>query len=136
MLDELHRPTTSSLNGNAGGLQPYLDELVEHASRPLQEAQALPGAFYTNGELYDYEVDRIFRHDWVYVARLDEMPEPGSWRAVDVGGEAIMLVRGDDGVVRALSRVCPHRFMDVLGGTEEHTGRAESFVCPVSLMGV
>lgn len=132
MLDELHTPMHSNGTGNGGAatLQPYMDQLVEYASRPLEEAQALPGAFYTSPDLYEYEIDRIFRHDWVYVARLEEIPNPGDWHAVNIAGEAIMLVRGDDGGVRSLSRVCPHRYMDVLGGTEERSGHSTSFVCP------
>jgi phenylpropionate dioxygenase-like ring-hydroxylating dioxygenase large terminal subunit len=130
MLDELNERSNGTLNGAAASLGPYLEQLVEYASRPLEEAQALPGAYYTNEALYEYELDRIFRHDWVYVARLDEIPNPGDWHAATIGGEAIMLVRGQDGNVRALSRVCPHRFMDVLGGTESRSGRSESFICP------
>lgn len=130
MLEDIPLTTNGSFNGNSVALQPYLEQLVEYASRPLEEAQALPGSFYTCEALYEYERDRIFRRDWVYVARLDEVPNPGDWHAATIGGESIMLVRGADQRVRALSRVCPHRYMDVLSGSEERTGRSESFICP------
>jgi phenylpropionate dioxygenase-like ring-hydroxylating dioxygenase large terminal subunit len=48
----------------------------------------------------------------------------------DVAGEPIMVTRDRDGGVRALSRVCPHRFMDVNGLNAEDRGHSDSFVCP------
>lgn len=117
-------------NGDRPDLAPHLDLLVEFASRPLEEAQALPGEWYTNPALYELELERIFRHDWVYVARAEEVAQPGDWFRTEVGGEPIMLVRGDDDQIRALSRVCPHRFMDVLGRSEGDKGHADGFVCP------
>ena len=45
-----------------------------------------------------------------------------------------MIVRGADGKIRALSRACPHRFMDVLGeeddGKQRYGNKEGGFVCP------
>lgn len=130
MLNERLQRSNGSANGNPEDVRPYLDLLVEHASRPMEEAAALPGAWYTEPALYELETERIFRHDWVYVARAEELQDPGDWFAADVGGEPIMLVRGADHEIRALSRVCPHRYMDLLGQADSDHGSCGGFVCP------
>jgi phenylpropionate dioxygenase-like ring-hydroxylating dioxygenase large terminal subunit len=105
--------------------------LVDRASRPLSEMQACPAEYYTNEDLYALEVERIFQRDWLYVCRADEVPQPGSWYSAEIAGEPIVVVRGSDGEVRAFSRVCPHRFMDVLGEEDGRTGSAvDGFTCP------
>jgi phenylpropionate dioxygenase-like ring-hydroxylating dioxygenase large terminal subunit len=122
----------ASLNGHARASE-LVDLIVEHASRPMEEAQALPAAYYTSEALYELEVERIFKKDWLYICRTDEVAEPGDWYAAEIAGEPIMLVRGKDMKIRALSRVCPHRFMDVLRVEREEGqdhGNKESFVCP------
>jgi phenylpropionate dioxygenase-like ring-hydroxylating dioxygenase large terminal subunit len=111
-----------------------LEQIVDRATRPLTEMQALPAEYYSSEALYDLELERIFRREWLYVCRADEISKPGDWYSVEIAGEPVMIVRGADNQLRALSRACPHRFMDVLG--EEDDGRAQKgnneagFVCP------
>lgn len=113
-----------------GRVQALLDTVLDHASRPLEESAALPGEWYTNEALYQLEVERIFKKDWIYVARADELAKPGDWLSAEIAGEALMLVRGEDGEIRAMSRVCPHRFTDVLAEAEHDHGNCNGFVCP------
>jgi phenylpropionate dioxygenase-like ring-hydroxylating dioxygenase large terminal subunit len=112
------------------GLDALLATLAEHAARPLEEAEALPGAWFTSEALYELEVERVFQREWLCVGRVEEMPRPGDWLSADVAGEPIVVVRGQDGALHAHSRVCPHRFMDLLGEHAGDRGHSESFVCP------
>jgi phenylpropionate dioxygenase-like ring-hydroxylating dioxygenase large terminal subunit len=129
-----------SENGDGGGhaapdqhaqAERLLGLLREYAARPLDEGQALPGEMYTSPAIYELELERIFRRDWLFVGRADEIADPGDWLSATIGDEPIMIVRGEDREVRALSRVCPHRFMDVLAdGSRGDHGHRDSFVCP------
>jgi phenylpropionate dioxygenase-like ring-hydroxylating dioxygenase large terminal subunit len=107
-----------------------LATLVDCAGRPLEEARAMPGAWFTSEALYALEQERIFRREWLCVGRVEEIARPGDWLSVDVAGEAVMVVRTQGGDIRALSRVCPHRFMDLLAEHDGDRGSSESFVCP------
>lgn len=76
---------------------------------PAGEARALPFAAYRDDALYALEMERIFRSEWVAVCAEAALAEPGACLAVEVGGEPLVLVRGSDSKLRALSNVCRHR---------------------------
>jgi nitrite reductase/ring-hydroxylating ferredoxin subunit len=126
------RPEQAVGSRNGGprrDLHDLLDVLADRAARPLEEAKALPAAFYTSEAIYELEVDRIWRRSWIHVGRVEELANPGDYIKKEIAGEPIVVTRGRDGEVRALSRVCRHRFMDILEGADKK-GCAESFACP------
>ena len=53
---------------------------------------------YTDPAEYDREVERIFRREWIAIAREDEIAKPGDYVAFELFGEPLVAVRGDDGV--------------------------------------
>ena len=125
------QPTNGTRAGAArSGAEALVQQLATQAAQPLERARALSPAFYTDPALYELELERIWRRSWLYVGRVEELSAPGDLLAVDLVGEPVMVVRGHDGMLRALSRVCPHRFMDVLSETPERSGTTEGFTCP------
>lgn len=54
------------------------------------------------------------------------LPESGSYIARRASGTPLLVVRGDDGAVRAFINACRHRGMPVANGT----GCTKAFVCP------
>lgn len=107
-----------------------LDKLMEEGRRavlqPLPEASTLPPAFYTSPEIFEAERTRVFRRNWVSVGRASEIPKAGDRFRIDIAGEPLLIVRGKDGEVRALSAVCRHRWM-LLGEGAESSG---TIACP------
>jgi len=61
------------------------------------------------------------------VAHLGQLPEAGSFVTADAAGTALLVVRQDDGSVRALANVCRHRGARV---ETEPAGRRKMFACP------
>ncbi|MGH2970257.1 MAG: aromatic ring-hydroxylating oxygenase subunit alpha [Solirubrobacteraceae bacterium] len=127
---EQQQHRNAKLNGRADHVAGLVERLVEHASRPMEEAQALAGEFYLDRDLYELEMERIFKRDWVYAARADEIPNAGDWISTQIGDEPVVLVRAAGGAINALSRVCPHRFADVLAEAKGDRGNSQSFTCP------
>ena len=77
---------------------------------PIQALEAtLPRAAYVSPAAFDAERERIFALEWVLVGREESVPETGDYLDVDVLGESVLIVRGDDGVLRAFFNVCRHR---------------------------
>lgn len=87
----------------------------------------LPGWLYHDPEAFMIEQQRIFRRSWQLVCHLGDIPRVGDWQSLAVGNEALVLVRSEDGGVRALSNVCRHRAARLLDGEQ---GCAKKLVCP------
>jgi phenylpropionate dioxygenase-like ring-hydroxylating dioxygenase large terminal subunit len=88
--------------------------ILAAADLPLARARTLPAAAYTSEEFFDWEVARLLRGGWQCVAHVSQIPEPGDFLNLDLLGEPLIAVRGKDGIARVLSRVCPHRAMDIM----------------------
>jgi phenylpropionate dioxygenase-like ring-hydroxylating dioxygenase large terminal subunit len=118
----------------AQSVSDLVQQIVRQAELPLEQAIPLPTQAYWDPAFYELEVDRIFRRDWVCIARVEEVPSAGDYLAVDLAGEPMIVVRGEDDEIRVLSRVCRHRYVDLLGGkttdNQKVRGCAEWFECP------
>lgn len=86
----------------------------------------LPLGRYTDAEFHRLELDRLFGRSWLYACHDSELPEPGSYRVCDIVGRAVVVVRGDDGEVRAFVNACRHRGAPVVA---EQCGTARMLVC-------
>ncbi len=90
--------------------------------------RALPAAAYTDPDVYATECSRILRREWLLVGSSGQLRAPGDHVALTLVGEPIVVVRGGDGVVRALSSVCRHRYaLLVEPGARGHI---EGLTCP------
>jgi len=69
----------------------------------------LPGHCYTTAAFFRREVQGILHAEWFCVGREEELPERGSYLAVDVAGESLLVVRGEDAQLHAHHNVCRHR---------------------------
>jgi choline monooxygenase len=58
---------------------------------------------------YELELTRIFERSWVHVADVTDVPEPGDFAPGAIGRTPILVMRGEDGVVRGFLNACPHR---------------------------
>lgn len=71
----------------------------------------------------------IFRRVWLNVALDAELSRPGDWvvREIEAASASVLIVRGQDGVVRAFHNVCSHRALKLVWG---ESGCDRQFVCP------
>ncbi len=82
---------------------------------------------YTDPAIFGLEMTRVFAASWCYVGHTSEIPKPGDYRTLTLGGRPVMLVRGRDRSVNVLLNRCAHRGTVV--AAEAH-GCAKRFVCP------
>ncbi|MDD3651747.1 aromatic ring-hydroxylating dioxygenase subunit alpha [Immundisolibacter sp.] len=84
-------------------------------------------AFEDEG-VFALELERIFRGPlWHPVAHDAELPKPGDYKTVTVGRTPLLVIRGDDGVVRAFHNACTHRSTRLAMNFRGHSGDIE---CP------
>jgi phenylpropionate dioxygenase-like ring-hydroxylating dioxygenase large terminal subunit len=103
----------------------FFDSLARSAA-PLEAAETLPPACYTDAAFYEFEKAALFDREWLCVGREDWVAKAGDYFTTSIVGEPIVVARARDGVVRAMSAVCQHRAMLVAEGK----GNARGFVCP------
>ena len=94
---------------------------------PLERASTIPAPWYRDPRIEDLERNSVFRAAWQVVGRLDQVRERGQFFTADVAGEPIVVVRGDDGQLRAFYNVCRHHAAAVV---PEAQGCAKQFRCP------
>ncbi|MFY8216934.1 MAG: aromatic ring-hydroxylating oxygenase subunit alpha [Chthoniobacterales bacterium] len=91
-----------------------LRDVEEAANLPLARSRTLPAEAYTSPAFLDWEVENVLGAGWVCLAHQSQIPKPGDFLNLDVLGDPLIVVHGKDGVIRVLSRVCPHRAMDIM----------------------
>lgn len=86
------------------------DELNRFDStRPLASARTIPNTWYTLPEVLAAERAKVFGSTWQMVGRVEQVSTPGSFLTADVAGEPIIVVRGEDNVLRGFFNVCRHK---------------------------
>jgi phenylpropionate dioxygenase-like ring-hydroxylating dioxygenase large terminal subunit len=93
---------------------------------PVLQAETLPNWCYTSEAFYQREIERMFKRNWNFVGREDELPQPGDYVALDMFGEEIAIVRDKVGRLRAFANTCRHRGTKLLQGR----GQCSAIVCP------
>ncbi len=88
---------------------------------------SLEQPFYTDPDYFKVDMDLIWYRDWLFVGHDCEILKPGSYFTVQVGIYPVVVVRGQDGVIRALHNTCRHRGSRVCTA---HKGTAAKLVCP------
>jgi phenylpropionate dioxygenase-like ring-hydroxylating dioxygenase large terminal subunit len=98
-----------------------------HLAAAPEPELSLPGWIYRDPEFFEVEMERVIRPSWQVVCHMSDIAAAGEWRTIDYLGESVVVIRGDDGAVRAFSNVCRHRGSRVVSGS---AGCARRLTCP------
>ncbi|HEY9091238.1 aromatic ring-hydroxylating dioxygenase subunit alpha [Parasphingorhabdus sp.] len=103
--------------------------LIEHGKAGTMElvddVVAIPASDYTDEDQFELEIERIFKRLPLTVAPSCELPEPGSYKAMDIAGIPVLVTRQKDGTAQAFLNSCTHRGNPVAQGS----GKANRFTC-------
>ncbi|MFZ5710762.1 MAG: aromatic ring-hydroxylating oxygenase subunit alpha [Pseudomonadota bacterium] len=92
------------------------------------DRRGLPAWAYHSEALFELERRHVFLTHWQIVGHANDIPAPGEWLSFDLLGERALVMRGQDGQVRAFHNLCRHRGARVADGAQ---GRCRgSIVCP------
>jgi phenylpropionate dioxygenase-like ring-hydroxylating dioxygenase large terminal subunit len=86
----------------------------------------VPTSHYCDAQRWRLEVDRIFKRLPLALGFSCELREPGSYQALQVADVPVLMVRGDDGGIRAFVNMCSHRGNFVV---DDGVGRVRNFRC-------
>ena len=95
---------------------------------PSESVSRVPYWVYTDADLYQRELERIFAGpSWSYVALAAEIPGPGDFVRTSIGETPVIVTRARDGQVHVLVNRCAHRGVMFCHAT---SGTATTFTCP------
>jgi phenylpropionate dioxygenase-like ring-hydroxylating dioxygenase large terminal subunit len=92
------------------------------------DRRGLPAWTYQSPALFALERERLFLTHWQLAGHVSDIPAAGDWLAFDLLGERAVVMRGQDGEVRAFHNLCRHRGARVVDGAQGHCRGA--MVCP------
>jgi Rieske 2Fe-2S family protein len=95
---------------------------------PVVEA-TLPSGYYVDPAHYARELDTIWYRSWVYLCRADALEGPRAFRTFVIGTQQILVLRDEDGALRAFHNTCRHRG-SILCQEEAGRLRSKFLTCP------
>lgn len=94
---------------------------------PLAEASTIPASWYVDARIAELEARTVFSKTWQMAGRVEQVEKPGQFVTTTIAGEPIVVVRGNDGTLRAFYNVCRHHAAAVV---TEPCGQASLLHCP------
>lgn len=105
------------------------NETKWHSQYPELGTDPVPIEPYISPEFFELERDRVFRRAWLCLGREERIPNQGDFFVKDlaIARTSIIVVRGEDGRIRAFHNACSHRSNKVEWPAK---GSTATFTCP------
>lgn len=99
-------PSTGDIiSSDAGG---YPNHLLEESYRFLGDDD-IPFSRYTSAEFFQQEVEHLWMKVWQWTCREEEIPAPGDYSVYEIADKSVLVVRTEDGSIKAYPNACLHR---------------------------
>src|SRR5579875_430545 len=92
----------------------------------LVEDQRVHRRIYTDAEVFEAEMERIFERTWVFVGHESEVAASGDYKTVSIGTQPAIMTRDEDGGIHVLMNRCMHRGATIC---QEQRGNSSFFRC-------
>jgi phenylpropionate dioxygenase-like ring-hydroxylating dioxygenase large terminal subunit len=102
------------------------DAIREGYSPDPLRSLSLRSEAYTDPRWYQADLDAIIAKSWQWVCHVEAVRNPGDYVAVEIAGRPVVVVRDQEGGLRAFYNVCKHRAHQLLSGT----GNSRKIMCP------
>jgi Rieske 2Fe-2S family protein len=92
-----------------------------------REGFSLARPFYVEPALHDIDIDAVFSNEWLFACNVAEIRAPGDYLTMEIGETSIVIMRAQDGEVRAFFNTCRHRGSRICTEAQGHVHR---LICP------
>ncbi|RDL45599.1 aromatic ring-hydroxylating dioxygenase subunit alpha [Marinomonas piezotolerans] len=103
-----------------------LKNISQKAADMVEEGR-VHKALYSDPEIFEEELDKVFQNTWVYIGHESEVPDAGSFKTAFVGRHPVILSRDRKKNLHVLLNRCRHRGATVCEGRK---GKTKAFTCP------
>ena len=94
--------------------------------KPYETADTLPAWCYTSEAVYQRELERIFRRNWICLGHTSQAAEPGDYYPFELAGVPLIIARDLAGKLHAFVNQCRHRGSRIV----EARGHGRFLKCP------
>jgi len=105
-MTTLDSPPTTVPPTTAGWTRHRDDDAI---GAPPESPTKVPAERYYSPAFAQAEIERMWPRVWQLAASVDHVAEPGDYVEYRVGPYSVLIVRGDDGILRAFQNACRHR---------------------------
>lgn len=70
---------------------------------------------YTDPDIFELEMERIWGRAWIYVGHESQVKKPGDYFATHIGRQPVIMTRHTDGSVKVLFNRCAHKGTQLVG---------------------
>jgi len=111
---------------SSAGIDQKLLERIKLCKLPPLQRRSLPFECYWKGSILTQEQKLIFSKQWLGVGRSDRLELPGEYEAFELNGQALILIRDQEKMLRLFANTCRHRGSKLLDGS----GQCQAISCP------
>lgn len=108
-------------------LSPVTDSCAQSWIEDTGSRMRVSRRIFSDPQIHALEIERIFNRSWVFLGHESELPKPGNYVTRPMGTDNVIVMRSDDGEVRAFLNVCRHRSMELC---RADSGTSQRLVCP------
>ena len=102
-------------------------DILQRGFDPVpQRSSSINKVCYIDPQFLKVEQAQIFRKSWQFVCHEEKLNDVGSYVTVDIQGQSIVVIRADNGELKAFYNVCKHRAHELLQGE----GSVRMITCP------
>jgi phenylpropionate dioxygenase-like ring-hydroxylating dioxygenase large terminal subunit len=104
-----------------------MKEFDTEALRGLVRADRVHRDIYTNPDIFELEMERIFGRAWLFVGHASQVPSPGDYVTTTLARQPVIMSRHGDGKIHLLFNRCTHRGAKIC---TDFKGNSKRFECP------
>lgn len=83
--------------------------------------------FYSSKDVFQADIQHIWQKNWLFAGFENQIKTSGEYFTYQVGNENVIVLRADDGQVKAFHNVCRHRGARIC---EKTHGKVTNLTCP------
>jgi len=105
---------------------------IVDAADELAEPVTIGPEAYVSEDYARAEQDKLWRKVWLQAGRVEDIPNAGDYITYDIMTDSVIIMRGEDGAIRAFHNVCPHRgrrLIDTPPGMRNARGTKKNIIC-------
>jgi phenylpropionate dioxygenase-like ring-hydroxylating dioxygenase large terminal subunit len=93
----------------------------------LVEVHRVHRRVYTDPEIFELEMTKVFAANWCYLAHESQIREPGDFVTTTIGRRPVVVTRDSQGAIHGLLNRCSHRGATLVSTA---SGCSKRFTCP------